>query len=67
MPGKYLKGRLAPLVLTLSFRKRDRSRRWKEVVEPSPGRFIHHLELYSANDIDGQVRAWVRQAWEETE
>ena len=63
MPGKYLHGQHAPLVLTLSFSHRDASPRWKEIVEPSPGRFTHHLELYSTADIDDQVRAWLQEAW----
>jgi hypothetical protein len=63
MPGKYLRGRAAPLVLTLSLRQRDRSPRWKEIVEPYPGRYTHHLELYSVDDIDDEVGAWLREAW----
>ena len=62
-PGKYLRGKPAPLVLTFSFPHRDASPRWKEIVEPSPGRFTHHLELYSVDDIDDQVRAWLQDAW----
>jgi hypothetical protein len=67
MPGKYLRGRPAPLVLTLSLHRRDPSPRWKEVVEPSPGRFTHHLELYSVADLDDEVRQWLREAWVEAE
>jgi hypothetical protein len=63
LPGKYLRGRYAPLVLTLSLRRRDASPRWKEIVEPSPGRFTHHLEVFSTQDIDDQVRDWLREAW----
>lgn len=63
VPGKYLHGKTAPLVLTLSLSKRDTSARWKEIVEPSPGRFTHHLELYSVSDIDSEVRDWLRDAW----
>jgi hypothetical protein len=63
VPGKYLRGETAPLVLTLGFRHRDPSPRWKEIVEPYPGRFTHHLELYSASDIDEEVRNWLRGAW----
>src|SRR5512137_857457 len=48
MPGKHLHGRHAPLVLTIALRRKDASRRWKEIVEPRPGRFAHHLELYTA-------------------
>lgn len=64
MPDVYLGSGHAPLVLTLSLRHRDASSRWKEVVEPSPGRFTHHLELRSAAEIDEQVRSWLREAWE---
>jgi len=63
MPGKYLHGRHAPLVLTISLRRQDTSTRWKEIVEPAPGRFTHHLELHSAADIDDEVRTWLREAW----
>jgi hypothetical protein len=63
IPARYLRGQVAPLVLTLSFHQRDASPRWKAIVEPSPGRFTHHLELYAATDIDGEVRDWLRNAW----
>lgn len=64
MPGTYLKGELAPLVLTVDLRRLDESPRWKEVVEPRPGIYTHHLELRSPDDVDEQVRAWLREAWE---
>jgi len=63
MPGMYLRGKHAPLVLTLSLRRRDLSPRWKEIVEPAPGRFTHHLELCSTADIDDEVRSWLQEAW----
>ena len=63
MPGKYLRGRGAPLVLTLSFRQRNFSPRWKSVVEPVPGRFTQHLELFSKSDLDQEVCNWLQDAW----
>jgi hypothetical protein len=63
MPGRYLRGKAAPLVLSLSLPGRDVSPRWKEIVEPVPGRFTHHLELYSVEDIGEEVRGWLRDAW----
>lgn len=63
MPGKYLHGRVAPLVLTVAFRDKDSSPRWKEIVEPSPGRFMHHLEFYSTADVDEEVQIWLQTAW----
>ncbi|MBI5568043.1 MAG: hypothetical protein HY870_24305 [Chloroflexi bacterium] len=65
LPKQYLR-RAAPLVLTLGFRCRDASPRWKEIVEPRPGRFTHHLELWSLTDIDDEVREWLRAAWVST-
>jgi hypothetical protein len=64
MPGKYLHGRpVAPLVLTVSLPYRDPSPRWKQVVEPYPGRTIHHLELNNLADVDEEVCGWLRAAW----
>jgi len=64
-PGQYLDGRGAPRVLTVSLRSRDPSPRWKEVVEPHPGRFVHHLELTDPADVDDEVINWLRRAWAE--
>jgi len=64
IPAKYLRGRVAPLVLTLVFHHRDKSPRWKEIVEPSPGNYTHHLELNSMDDVDDQVRQWLQEAWD---
>ncbi len=65
IPGKYLRGHSAPLVLTFSFRHRDSSPRWKEIVEAAPGRFTHHLELWSVDEIDDEVHTWLQEAWME--
>lgn len=64
VPEQVLRRPAAPLVLTLSFPRRDPSPRWKQVVEIGPARFTHHLELYSPADIDAQVTAWLRSARE---
>jgi len=63
MPATYLGERGVPLVLTVGLRRKDRSRRWKQIVEPAPGRFTHHLELHDPAEVDGQVRAWLAEAW----
>lgn len=63
VPGKYLRGERAPLVLTIALRRRDPSPRWKQIVEPRPGRFTHHLELHSNSEIDGEVHSWLQEAW----
>lgn len=60
-PGQYL-GRGAPLVLSVVLPDRDDSPRWKEIVEPSPGRLTHHLELHSITDVDQEVVGWLAAA-----
>lgn len=62
-PGQYLRGRMAPLVLTIYLPRREPSSRWKEIVEPTDGRFTHHLELWRETDVDDEVIHWLRQAW----
>ncbi len=64
VPGRYLSGPRPPLVLTLTLPYRHGSPRWKEIVEPAPGRFTHHLELGSGAEIDDEVHAWLQAAWE---
>ena len=65
VPDRYLRGGHAPLVLSVSLRRHDASPRWKEVVEPSPGRFMHHLELRDVGEIDGEVCQWLAEAYGE--
>lgn len=67
LPGMYLHGRTAPLVLSVALRHRDPSPRWKEIVALTPGRFMHHLELYSMQEIDGDVLRWLQVAWEQAD
>ena len=64
IPQKHLGRKAAPLVLSLSFPLRDPSPRWKSVVEPARGRFMHHLEIFAAGEIDDEVNQWLRSAWE---
>ena len=62
IPTRYLKGKSAPLVLSVSFPEKDLSPRWKQIVEPAKGRFMHHLELFLPADIDDEVRGWLARA-----
>jgi hypothetical protein len=63
IPDRYLRGRHAPLVLSVAFPYRHPSPRWKEIVEPARGRFMHHLELHEVADIDDEVIGWLAEAW----
>jgi hypothetical protein len=64
IPGKYLRGKTAPLVLSVALKRKDGSRRWKQIVEPKTGIFMHHLELFSSEDINDEVRAWLQESWD---
>lgn len=63
IPEMYLGRGDVPLVLTVGLRRRDESPRWKQVVEPTPGRFTHHLELRIPSNVDADVHDWLREAW----
>jgi hypothetical protein len=49
--------------LSLSLRRRDPSTRWKEIVEPAAGHFMHHLKLFSVSQLDAEVWAWLQEAY----
>jgi len=63
LPGQYLSGAVAPLVLSVDLDRFDTSPRWKEVVEPTLNHFMHHLELHSEADLDAGVLDCLREAW----
>lgn len=67
IPDRHLHGNHAPLVLSISLPHRNPSPRFKQIVEPSPGRFMHHLEIFAAGEIDDQVADWLREAYEYAE
>ncbi len=64
IPEVYLRRPAAPLVLTLSFREPHPWPRWKEIYEAAPRRFTHHLELWSAAEVDAEVKALLHEAGE---
>jgi len=59
IPARYLPHASAPLVLSLSLHGRDPSRRWKKIIEPAAGHFMHHPELYSGDQLDAELQAWL--------
>ena len=62
MPGRYLAKPSAEVVLSIALGRPDRSQRFKEVVQPAPGHWMHHLELDDLDDLDDEVEAWLREA-----
>ena len=62
MPRQYLRGSVAAVVLSIASDHRIASDRFKEVVQPSTGRWMHHLEVRDPHEIDDEVATWLRDA-----
>jgi hypothetical protein len=65
MPGRWLTRPGAEVVLSVALARRDESPRWKEVVNPSRGTWMHHLEVHSLGDLDDEVDGWLREAFDD--
>jgi hypothetical protein len=63
LPGTWLANPTAEVVLSLGLRHHLDSPRWKQVVEPYPGRWMHHLEVHDPADLDHEVAGWVAAAY----
>ncbi len=61
-PGRYVASDV-PVVLSVALPRALQSARLKQVVKPSAGTWMHHLELRDVTDIDDEVRGWLVEAW----
>ena len=61
-PGQYLTSTV-PAVLSIALPRRVESARVKQVVQPTPHAWMHHLELASPDEVDDEVAGWLREAW----
>jgi hypothetical protein len=64
LPGRWLAHPQADLVLSVGLPTRLDSPRFKEVVEPSPGRWMHHLEVPDPEVLDAEVAGWLAAAYD---
>ncbi len=64
LPGTWLQHPDAQVVLSVGLRRRLDSSRWKQVVEPYPGRWIHHLEVLAPANLDDEVAGWLAEAYD---
>lgn len=64
LPGRYLARPAAEVVLSIALPEPITSDRWKEVVQPSPRTWMHHLELRALEDLDAEVAGWLRRAYD---
>lgn len=62
-PGQYVHSDV-PAVLSVALPREATHARWKEVAHPSPGVWMHHLELHSPVEVDDEVRGWLAEAYE---
>lgn len=62
-PGVYVKSTV-PLVLSLALPRNVDSPRFKQVVHPAPGIWMHHLELTESTQLDAEVRRWMLEAYD---
>lgn len=61
-PRRYLKTNV-PAVLSIALPRRLESGRFKEIVNPSPGIWMHHLELGTVSEVDDEVAGWLAEAF----
>ena len=61
-PGTYVKSSV-PVVLSLPLPYELPSPRFKQIVHPSPGIWMHHLELLESSQLDDEVEHWMREAY----
>jgi hypothetical protein len=64
LPGTWLARPADDVVLTIALGRHDPSPRFKEVAHPSPRHWVHHLEVRALTDLDDDVAAWLREAYE---
>lgn len=62
-PAQYVASEV-PAVLSIAASHRIESPRFKQVVQPAPTTWMHHLEIRDPSEIDDDVRGWLRVAYE---
>jgi hypothetical protein len=60
-PQQYVRSTY-PAVLSIALRRECTSPRFKSVVRPAPGTWMHHLEVRSSHDVDAEVATWLAEA-----
>jgi hypothetical protein len=60
LPGMYVANDV--VVVSVALGRRIDSDRLKEVVQPRPGLWMHHLEVHDLDDLDDEVAGWLGEA-----
>ena len=65
LPARKAKARPDPYItVTLGLNRREGSPRVDQASEPYPGRWTHHLVIGSVEEIDAELMAWVKEAYD---
>ena len=65
LPARKAKERPDPYItITLGLNRREGSARVDQASEPYPGRWTHHLVIWSVEEIDDELMAWDREAYD---
>ena len=62
-PRRAADRKAGALLATFGLHRRLDSPRILQAVEPYPGRWTHHLLLTRPEEVDGEVAAWMAEAW----
>ncbi len=65
IPERYQRGNTAPLVLSLPLSFRDETVLWKEVHQVRKSTYMHHKELWTAEDLDRNLMALLAQTYQQ--
>jgi hypothetical protein len=65
-PGQYVTSDV-PAVLSFGLSHALRSPRIKQVVNPAPGVWMHHVELRDRSQLDAEVLGWLAAAYADAE
>jgi hypothetical protein len=52
------------IVLSIALGRHDASPRFKQVAHPAPPIWMHHMEIRDLAQLDDQVSAWLREAFD---
>jgi hypothetical protein len=63
-PGRYV-ANAVPAVLSIALDHDLGSPRFKEVAHPSPSVWMHHLEVWTVDQVDDEVCGWLAAAYDQ--
>ncbi len=62
IPGRYVRNPTAEVVLSIALDRQVPCERFKQVAHPAPSVWMHHVEIETLDDLDGEVEGWLHEA-----